>query len=158
MLWFTKPPGIRFFRFRLTVVGGPGVTKKITVSATCADVEVEGPELVAEVGINVFEVRLVNKDVVSAVNEVSDAAAADEESCREEVGIVNGVVAGGLICSVAEREVPRERLSVPENPSVGFVESPMVVFVDRGASAIEVEFGVVSSPVEPAAAIVVGSR
>lgn len=156
-MWFTKPPGIRFFRFRFTVVGDPGVTKKITVSATCVDVEVEGPELVAGVGMSVFEVRLVNGDVVSAVNEVSDAAAPDEESCREEVGIVNGVVAGGLIFSVAEREVLREKPSVPEILNVGFVEGPMVVSVDKGALAIEVEFGVVSSSVE-LAAIVVGSR
>lgn len=133
------------------------MTKKITVSAACADVDEDGPELVAVAGASPLEVRLADEDVASRVNEVSDAETENEDSCRDEVGVANGVVAGAPICSVAGREVLREKLSVAEAPSVGFVESPMVVSVDEAALAIEVEFSAVSSPVEPAA-ILVGSR
>lgn len=157
VLWFTKPPITLFFTFRFKVVDGPGATKKITVSATCADVDVNGPELVAVVGTSLSEVRLAEGDVVSRVDEVSDAAVDNGESRGDEVGIVNGVVAGASIRPVAESEVSREKLGVPETPNVGFSESPMFVPVDKGAVAMEVEFGVVSSPVEPAA-IVKGSR
>ncbi|KAK1464371.1 uncharacterized protein CCOS01_11079 [Colletotrichum costaricense] len=144
--------------FRLTVEVEPGATKKITVSAACADIDVDDPELVAVGEASLLEVRLAEEVVVSEVNEVSDAATDNEDSCRDEVDIVNGVVSGAPICSVAGREVPREKLGVAEAPSVGFVESPMVVPVDKGALAIEVEFSAVSSPVEPAAILVGSSK